>query len=115
MKIFGNYRRVQLTQFDDVIVCDINIKQMQSAYLLINGVIFYAEMDLRSGSIDHCSHGGSIKSMEKFIVKYPKQYYNLYCIEYMKSNFIRGFSNEIKRMEELEKIHSRDYKLDKIL
>jgi len=112
---YGNYKRVQLTQFDSVIVCDVNIRQAQSSYLLINGVIFYVEMDLRSGKVDHCTHNGTIKDMEDFIVNYPDQYYNLYCLDYMKSNFIRGFNKEVNRMEELKKIYTRDYKLNKIL
>ena len=111
---YGNYIRVQLNQFDSVVVCDVNIKQMQSSYLAINGVIFYAEMQL-IGKSDHCSHDGTIESMEEFISKYPEEYYNLYSLEYMKCNFIRGFNKEIKRMEELQKIYNRDYKLEKIL
>jgi hypothetical protein len=111
---YGNYIRVQLNQFDSVVVCDVNIRQAQSAYLAIDGIIFYAEMQL-IGKSDHCSHDGTIESMEEFISKYPEEYYNLYSLEYMKCNFIRGFNKEIKRMEELQKIYNRDYKLNEIL
>lgn len=133
---YGNYIRVQLNQFDSVVVCDVNngrfatldeyksgsfvigynvlAKQAQSAYLAIDGIIFYAEMQL-IGKSDHCSHDGTIESMEEFISKYPEEYYNLYSLEYMKCNFIRGFNKEIKRMEELQKIYNRDYKLNEIL
>lgn len=113
---YGNYIRVQLNQFDSVVVCDVNIKQSQSAYLAIDGIIFYAEMQLTDKDFfDPMPHDGTIESMEEFISKYPKEYYNLYSLEYMKCNFIRGFNKEIKRMEELQKIYNRDYKLNEIL
>lgn len=109
--VIGNKYNVKLTDFADVTVCDVDKNQHQSSYLLIDGVMYYAEM-LLHGSLDKYTHYGTIKDMKRFINLYPNTNFNLYTIEYMS---ILSRRNNYKRMVELEKIFIRDYKLNKIL
>ena len=88
-----------------VIVCDVDERQIQSSFLLIDGILYYAVMNFK-----YCTHEGSIEKMKKFIEDFPSECYDFYPIDYFVDN-----ERIFKKMKEIYKIFNRDSKIEQIL
>lgn len=105
--VISNKRLDEITS-NKVIVCDVDEKQMQSSFLLIDGILYYAVMNLNN--FKYCTHKGSIEKMKKFIEDFPSECYDFYPIDYFVDN-----ERIFKKMEEIYKIFNRDSKIEQIL
>lgn len=94
----------------DIIVCDVDKRQMQSSFILINGEIHYCVMYIRSNyNNDHYTHGCSVEVMREYIEKYPGEYFNIYDLEHVGYTYVRA------RMKELQEKFGREYKINQLV
>lgn len=117
MKIKGDITKVKLNRLNNYKVIDIihvGKQIIPLIYLLVEGEVFLAKMYKSSANLNDIPEIKTIKDMEWIISKYPDLFYSLYSKDYVVNKSLYGYKIRIK-VEELEKIYKRDYKLEIIL